>query len=131
MSKKIIAILTIVTILFVCVFAACEKESTLYIDHKEYDFVTDENGEKVLAEEGRLLVYETEKNGKNVTDENGENVTEAKQFQPIENDGVVEDYGYVLELPDGWSSTEQYGMFENKKLKATCDVSVVKYLYDF
>ncbi len=132
MSRKIIAVLTIVTILFVCAFAACDKkdEDNIYIDDKEYDFVTDKNGEKVLAEDGRLLVYETEKNGEKVTDKNGENVTEAKQFQPIENDGVVEDYGYILELPEGWNSTDIYGKFENKKLNATCEISVVKYLYD-
>ncbi len=132
MSKKIIAILTVITILFICVFAACEKneDDNIYIDNEEYDFVTDENGEKILGEDGRLLVYETEKNGKKVTDINGENVTEAKQFQPIENDGVVEDYGYILNLPEGWKTTEQYGVFENKKLDITCDISIVKYLYD-
>ncbi len=130
MNKKIIAILVVATILFVCVFASCEKESPIYIDDKEYEFVTDENGEKVLAEDGRLLVYETDKNGKILKDENGEPITEAKEFQPIENDGVIEDYGYILALPDGWKSTDKYNVFINPDKEYNCDVTVVKYLYD-
>lgn len=130
MSKKIVAVLTVATLLFLCVFAACGKEDSLYIDDKEYEFVTDENGEKVLADDGRLLVYETDKNGKIVKDENGEPLTEAKQFQPIENDGVVEDYGYILTLPEGWETTDVYNSFVNPDLDIKCNISVVKYLYD-
>lgn len=131
MSKKIIAILTIATILFVCVFASCEKdENNIYIDNKEYEFVTDENGEKVLAEDGRLLVYETDKHGKIVKDENGEPVTYAKQFQPIQNGNVVEDFGFKLSLPEGWKSTAKYNEFINPDKDYKCDVTVVKYFYD-
>ncbi len=131
MSKKIIAILTIATILFVCVFASCEKDDqNIYIDDKEYEFVTDENGEKVLAEDGRLLVYETDKHGKIVKDENGEPVTYAKQFQPIQNGSLVEDYGFKLSLPEGWKSTAEYNVFINPSKDYECEVSVVKYFYD-
>lgn len=130
MSKKIIAILTIATILFVCVFAACEKEDPIYIDDDEYVFVTDENGEKVLAEDGRLMVYETDKRGKIVKDDNGEPITYPKQFQPIENDGVIEDYGYKLALPEGWKSTAEYNVFINPEKEYECEISVVKYFYD-
>lgn len=131
MSKKIIAILTIATVLFVCVFASCEKdEQNIYIDNKEYEFVTDENGEKVLAEDGRLLVYETDKHGRIVKDENGEPVTYAKQFQPIQNDNVVEDFGFKLALPEGWKSTAEYNVFINPDKDYKCDVNIVKYFYD-
>lgn len=122
MSKKIIALLSVATLVFVCVFAACGKDDGLYIDDKEYDFVTDENGEKVLDDDGMLLVYGT--------DEDGETVTEAKQFQPIENDGVVEDYGYILTLPEGWETTDEYGKFVNPDSGIECSVTVVKYFYE-
>ena len=131
MNKKIIAILTVATILFICIFASCKKEeNALYIDNKEYKFVTDENGEKVLAEDGRLLVYETNEHGKIVKDENGEPVTYAKQFQPIQNKNYIEDFGYTLTLPDGWKSTAEYGSFINPDKNYECDITVVKYFYD-
>lgn len=130
MSKKLIAILSVATIIFVCVFAACEKKGDeIYIDDKEYEFVTDENGEKVLADDGQLIIYETDSKGKFVTDENGERATYHQQFQPIENDGKVEDYGYKIILPDGWSTTDIYGNFVNKKKDIECEISVAKYFY--
>lgn len=130
MSKKIIAILTIATLLFVCVFAACEKKSSDYTDLKDYDLVTDENGEKILAEDGQLLVYETDEKGKYVTDESGERVTQPRQFQPIEKDGVVEDYGFKLTLPEGWKTTDEFGVFVSKDAGLSSHITVVKYFYD-
>lgn len=130
MSKKLIAILTVATIVFVCVFAACEKEDNIYIDDEEFEFVTDENGEKVLADDGQLIVYETDDKGKFVTDTNGERATYYQQFQPIENKGEVEDYGYKILLPDGWSTTDTYGEFLNKKKNIKCEISVAKYFYN-
>ena len=131
MNKKIIAILTVATILFICIFASCKKEeNALYIDNKEYKFVTDENGEKVLAEDGRLLVYETNEHGKIVKDENGEPVTLVQQFQPIQNKNYIEDFGYTLTLPEGWKSTAQYGEFINPEKSYKCELSVVKYFYE-
>lgn len=130
MSKKIIAILTIVTILFVCIFAACEKEDGVYTDTKDFNLVTDENGEKILAEDGQLLVYVTDENGKYVTEESGEKVTQRQQFQPIEENGVVEDYGFKLTIPDGWKTTDEFGIFVRDDEKLSCQISIVKYFYD-
>lgn len=132
MSKKIIAVLTIATILFVCVFAACDKkdEYNIYIDDKEYDFVTDENGERVLDDEGRFLVYSKDENGKNVTNESGEKVTEARPFEALENGGVVEDYGYKITLPKGWNYTDDAGEFENNSTKQKFKIKAVKTIYD-
>ena len=129
MSKKIIAILTIATLLFVGVFAACEKKNSDYTNLEDYDLVTDENGEKILAEDGQLLVYETDEKGKYVTDESGERVTQVRQFQPIEKDGVVEDYGFKLILPEGWKTTAEFGVFESKDAGLSCQISIVKYFY--
>lgn len=132
MSKKLIAILTIVTILFVCIFASCEKndEDNIYINNKEYDFVTDENGERVLDDEGRFLVYSKDENGKDITNESGERVTEARPFEALENDGVVEDYGYKLTLPEGWKSTEKAGKFENVSTEQQAQISIIKKVFE-
>ncbi|MGN1316202.1 MAG: hypothetical protein ACI4VW_03975 [Acutalibacteraceae bacterium] len=130
MSKKIIAILTVATILFVCVFAACEKEPSAYIGNDDFEYVTDENGERVLGEDGQFVVYATDEKGKIIENENGEKVTQLQQFQPIEEDGVIEDYGFKLALPEGWKTTSEFGVFENEKGKINCQISIVKYFYN-
>lgn len=131
MSKKIIAILTIATILFVCVFAACEKKESLYSSNDDFDFVTDVNGEKVLGENGELLVYATDDKGKHVTNESGEKVTQGQQFQPLKNNDVIEDYGFKLKLPEGWDVDEsKVNAYVNQKKNEACEITVVKYLYD-
>lgn len=129
MSRKIIAVLMIATILFVCVFAACDKKNDLYIDDKEYDFVTDENGEMVLDDEGRFIVYSKDENGEDITNESGERVTEARPFEALENDGVVEDYGYKITLSKGWKSTENAGEFENGSNKQKVKIKALKTTY--
>lgn len=117
MSKKIIAILTVATILFVCVFAACEKneKEELYADADKYEFVTDENGDRVLSEDGRFVVYATDEKGEYVTDENGENVTGVRQFEPILDGGVLEEFGFKLKIPNGWDFKEKGNVLENRK----------------
>lgn len=131
MSKKIIAILTIATILFVCIFASCQKEESLYSNDKDFELVTDENGNKVLSEDGELLVYATDEGGEFVTDESGERVTLRQQFEPMENDGIVEDYGFKVFLPDGWKTdSSKINSFINKSKNETCEIAVVKYFYD-
>ncbi len=133
MNKKIIAVLLVATVLFMCVFAACnknEEEEGIYVKNKDIDFVTDENGEKVLDSEGRIIVYATDEDGKKIKDDNGEYVTQAQEFQPIEDDGVIEDLGFFFELPDGWKSTNEFGVFENKDANQVLEISIVKQLYD-
>ena len=104
MSRKIIAVLTIATILFVCVFAACDKNNS---ESDDTLYVTDENGERVLADDGRFLVYETNAEGEVVTDESGEAVTELQIFEPIMSDGVIEDYGFKMTIPEGWKVSDE------------------------
>ena len=133
MSKKIIAILAVITILFVCVFAACEKKDKedLYKDADEFLFVTDENGDKVLSDDGRLIVYVTDEDGKRQKQPDGEYVTREREFEPIIDDGVIEDYGFKLKLPAGWKVSENKGnIFENRQLKMKCEITVVEYIYD-
>ena len=130
MSKKIISVLIVATILFMCVFAACGKES-LYASDDDYQFVTDANGEKVLDEDGQLLVYVTNEKGKYVTEKNGEKATQGQQFVPLKNDNVVEDYGFKITLPEGWDVNEtKVNSFSNKDKKMECDITIVRYFYD-
>lgn len=132
MTKRIIALMAVATIVFVCTFAACGKDETnVYADNKDFDFVTDENGQKVLSDDGEFIVYVTDENGKRVTNSNKEEQTMFEQFVPLENDGVVENYGYIFTLPEGWKTdTADAGKFINKDKEAEASIGVVKYFYD-
>lgn len=132
MSKKIIAVIAVVTIVFVSVFAACNKKDDdgIYVEIDDLNIVTDENGEKILADNGELLVYATDEDGDRIKNDKGEYETLAQQFQPIEDDGVIEDYGFKLALPEGWEATGDFGHFENKKKNQVVELTVVKYTYD-
>ena len=132
MTKRIIALMAVATIVFVCTFAACGKdENNVYADNKDFDFVTDENGQKVLSDDGEFIVYVTDEKGKRVTDSNKEEQTMFEQFVPLENDGVVENYGYIFTLPEGWKTdTTDAGKFINKDKNAEASIGVVKYFYD-
>ena len=124
--------MAVATIVFVCTFAACGKdEINVYADNKDFDFVTDENGQKVLSDDGEFIVYVTDEKGKRVTDSNKEEQTMFEQFVPLENDGVVENYGYIFTLPEGWKTdTADAGKFINKDKEAEASIGVVKYFYD-
>ena len=132
MTKRIIALMAVATIVFVCTFAACGKdEINVYADNKDFDFVTDENGQKVLSDDGEFIVYVTDEKCKRVTDSNKEEQTMFEQFVPLENDGVVENYGYIFTLPEGWKTdTADAGKFINKDKEAEASIGVVKYFYD-
>lgn len=132
MSKKIIAVIAVVTVVFVSVFAACNKkddDERVYAKNDEFNLVTDENGEKVLNDDGELLVYATDEDGDRIKNNEGEYETLAQPFEPIEDDGVVEDYGYKFTLPEGWKSTNQVGQFENADKSQVLEIDVVEYTY--
>lgn len=132
MTKKIIALMAVVTVLFVCTFAACDKGTyTNPATGNKYELVTDENGEKVLAEDGELIVYALDENGEKTKDENGEYVTQKQAFiGQIEENGVIEDYAYYLTLPSGWKTTETFGTFVRESKKQTVEISIVEYTYE-
>lgn len=142
MSKKIIAVLLAVTALFMCVFAACnknqeekeeeqEKDTRVYGDVTEYHFVTDENGDRVYTKDGEFVVYVTDKNGDVVTNANGEGQTIAQQFVPIIDDNVAEFYGYSIELPEGWSASPTHtGSFVNEKKGQKVTITALEKTYD-
>ncbi len=132
MKKRMLIFLMVAVIAFSVVFTACNKD--VYVDpstDKEYILVTDENGKKVLSEDGELIVYVTDENGKKVKDDNGEYLTEIQGFVgQIEENGVVEDYAYYLTLPDGWKTVNDRGDFENINRGVNLEISILKKTYD-
>lgn len=137
MSKKIIAALIAATLVFTCVFVACNKDETeeedtrVYGDVTEYPFVTDENGDRVYTDDGEFVVYVTDEDGKTVTNSAGEPETVAQQFAPILEDNVAEHYGYTIELPDGWEPDPQKsGRFINEDALQQVTITVLEKTYD-
>ncbi len=116
MGKKFVALLIVVIMCCTFIFTACNKDKyTNPVTGEEYILVTDENGKKVLSEDGELLVYSTDENGKKIKDDEGNYVTEVHGFiGQIENNGVIEDYAYYFTLPSGWKPVNDQGEFENK-----------------
>ena len=124
--KKTILIFAMISVIVMSIaFTACNKD--VYTDpstDSEYLLVTDENGKKVLSEDGELLVYVTDADGKKVKDDEGNYVTEIHGFiGQIESDGVVEDYAYYFKLPRGWK-TAGTGEFENKVKNMTLNIKI-------
>ena len=131
MKKRILCFFMVALIALSVVLTACNKD--VYVDpstSEKYVLVTDENGKKVLSEDGELLVYATDENGKKVKDDNGEYVTEIQGFVgQIEEDGVIEDYAYYFTLPEGWEAVNDRGEFQNEETKTELTIRIVKNTY--
>lgn len=131
MGKKSIAVLIAAIICCSVIFTACNKDK--YTDPStggEFILVTDENGNKVLSDDGELLVYATDEDGKKIKDGEGNFVTEVHGFiGQLENNGVVEDYAYYFTLPSGWKAVNDRGEFENKSKKMSMTIKIIEYSY--
>ncbi|MCH5189753.1 MAG: hypothetical protein J1F37_04245 [Oscillospiraceae bacterium] len=105
MNKKIIAAFCIV-ILMVSIFSACGNKGYLLAKDEngvEHAYVTDENGETVLNEEGNIRVYETDAHGKIVKDKDGtlrENYVEMPE--KLMTDKKYQTKEFVFIIPNGW-----------------------------
>lgn len=128
MSKKLTV--SVLAVLLVCtsLFAGCSQKGK-YVNPatgEKYDVVTDAEGNKVLSDDGELLVYAKDENGEYVTDESGEKVTQVQGFiGQLEENGMVEDYAYKIVTPDGWKYIGS-GVFENKNGAIKVDISILK-----
>lgn len=138
MSKKIIAALLVATMLFICVFAACNKNKNededdttrLYGDATEYNFVTDEEGNRVLTPEGEFVVYVTDEDGKQVTNAEGVPESMVQQFVPIFEDNKAEYYGYSINLPEGWEvDSTKSGSFINEDKQQMVSITAINETY--
>ncbi len=133
MAKKMTAAIVAITLLFVCVFAACNKNGT-YTDPNTgnvHILVTDEEGNKQFDENGDLLVYATDSDGNLVTNNDGEPETLIQAFVgQFEDGGAVEAFSYKITLPDGWKTVKDtFDAYENKSKGVTADLTIVKYFY--
>ncbi|MBQ5883181.1 MAG: hypothetical protein IIW72_01480, partial [Clostridia bacterium] len=126
MKKRILILSMVLVIVLSVVFTACNKDVYINpVNNEKYILLTDENGGKVLSEDGELLVYVTDEHGKKVKDDNGEYLTEVHGFiGQIEQDGVVEDYAYYFTLPDGWKFVRDTGDFEKKSKKYSLKITI-------
>lgn len=126
MKKRVLVCLMVAVIALSVVFTACNKD--VYVDpstDSEYILVTDENGKKVLSEDGELLVYVTDADGKKVKDDNGEYETAVQGFiGQIEANGIVEDYAYYFTLPSGWKTVNNRGEFQNTLKKYSLEIRI-------
>lgn len=131
MNKKIIAVMIVATLVFVGVFAACNNNKDenepdrIYLEGDEYPFLTDDDGNKLLNEDGEFIVYDTDFNGDYLRNEYGDRVTKAQLFQPYSEGNKIEEYGYRITLPEDWSINEsKAGAFINKETGDSVSVSV-------
>ena len=110
MNKKIIAAFCIV-ILMVSIFSACGNKGYLLAKDEngvEHAYVTDENGETVLNDDGDIRVYQTDEHGKIARDENGnpkENSVKKPEIS-VNNDGSVTNGAFTLPVIDGWEAID-------------------------
>lgn len=111
MNKKIIAVFCIV-ILMISVLSACGKNKGYLLAKDEHGvehaYVTDENGETVLNEDGNVRVYQTDEHGKIVKDEDGnpkENAVDKPSIS-VNKDGSVTTGIFTLPIIDGWEGVD-------------------------
>lgn len=105
MSKKIIAVVSVVLVL-ASVLTACGKKVTVTDDHgREYEAITDDNGEMVVNDNGDIAVAVTDSNGKYVKDENGEKQTNYIEFpENVVKGMTLETSKFKFTLPlKGWT----------------------------
>lgn len=114
MEKKIIAIALVLIVIATC-FTACKKGEK-YIDKDGYEHLLclDEEGNTILNDEGKLVVYITEPDGKIREDEDGEPMTGYVAFpEQVIKGNTLETPDYKMTLSDEWKLQED-GEFVRK-----------------
>lgn len=113
MHKKIISFLLV--ILIVLSLSACSDNDAYYTDDNgtQYLVCRDSDGNIIINESGKLLVYTLNENNKKVKADSGEYLTEYVTFNgQIVSDGVVETAEMRFELPKNFKeSRENPGYF--------------------
>lgn len=114
MEKKIIAV-ALVLVLIATAFAGCKKGEK-YVDADGYEHLLclDEEGNTILNDEGKLVVYLTEPDGSIKEDEDGEPMTGLVAFpEQVVNGNTLETPDYKITLSDEWKLQEN-GKFVRK-----------------
>lgn len=74
-------------------------------------------------DDGAIVVYVTDEDGKLVTNNNGDSQTEVRPFEPISREDSVEYFAYKVDLPEGWSVTDVHNRFVNEN--TGCYVTII------
>ncbi len=107
MSKKIIAILLVFTLVITC-FVACQKQKldTVTVNGEEVALVTDDEGNTIVNDDNQVAVLVTDFDGEIVEYENGEPQT---RWVEVGNGFVGDDYvmgrNYKFSIIEGWSAS--------------------------
>ena len=104
MNNKIIAVICVVLML-ATVLAACGKKVIIKGKNgQEYVAATDADGSTILNDEGNIIIYVTDENGKYVKDANGERQTNAIAFpDKILGEHTITTPQYRLTMPEEWN----------------------------
>ena len=125
MEKKIIAV-ALILVLIATAFVGCKK-GEIYVDDDGYEHLLclDEEGNTILNDEGKLVVYLTEPDGNIKEDENGEPMTGLVAFpEQVIKGNTLETPDYKMTLSDEWKLQEN-GKFvrkDNEKIS----ISIIK-----
>ncbi len=115
MYKRIITV--ILTFCIVFSLSSCSAKESYYIsdDNTQYLVCRDANGDIVINDSGKLLVYTLNENNKKVKADSGEYLTEYVDFNgQVVSDGTVETAEMRFSLPSGFvESRENPGYFYN------------------
>lgn len=120
MSKKIIAV-SLAMLMMVVAFVGCTK-SELYVDKDghEHLLMLDKEGNTVLNDNGKIIVYVTEADGDIKKDNEGKPMTALIDFpeKMVKDDTVATPY-YSLTLPKTWKLQEDGDFIysENEKIR--------------
>lgn len=117
MNQKIVA--AVLAVLLVALsFSACGKKTmvTNKKNGKEYEAVTDENGNVKFDPDGDIYAYQKDENGHYIKDENGERVTVLVETnQNVTSDLTVDTPDYRFAMPEkGWE-LDEIGKYTLKK----------------
>lgn len=112
-KKNIIRIVNIAVVVIlvaiVAVVAIMRNSPEKYVDEdgNEHLLYIDEEGNTVLTDEGRVVVYATDVDGDIIEDDDGEPMTNAIDFpQFVVNENVLETPYYKMTMPEGWDLQE-------------------------
>lgn len=153
--KKIICLLLALTLVFTLCACGKEKDTDRKSNRKNFDKnivvsaaveKTTESAEPSVEttepetfyiysvtdrnDDGALVVYVTDANGKFVTEINGDLQTEVHPFAPISREGSVEYFGYKIALPKGWTITNVSNRFVNENIKCYATVHPISETYE-
>lgn len=126
MNNKIIAVICVVLML-ATVLAACGKKVIIKGKNgQEYVAATDADGSTILNDEGNIIIYVTDENGRYVKDANGERQTNAITFpDKILGERTIATPQYRLTMPEDWALNAEDIFIRNNNENITFEIGEV------